>query len=36
MTEPAPGFGDVATLRYGLAYERNFVDWYEWQADRLG
>jgi len=30
-----PGFGDVATLRYGLTYERHFIDWYEWLSDQL-
>ncbi|HEY7222946.1 MAG TPA: PadR family transcriptional regulator [Micromonosporaceae bacterium] len=30
-----PRFGDVATLRYGLAYERHYIEWYEWLAGQL-
>jgi DNA-binding PadR family transcriptional regulator len=30
-----PIFGDLATLRFGLAYERHYIEWYEWLAGQL-
>jgi DNA-binding PadR family transcriptional regulator len=30
-----PGFGDLATLRYGRVYERHYIEWYEWLAAQL-
>jgi DNA-binding PadR family transcriptional regulator len=30
-----PDFGSIATLRYGIGYERNRLDWCEWLAAQL-
>jgi DNA-binding PadR family transcriptional regulator len=30
-----PDFGSLATLRYGIGYERNRLDWCEWLAAQL-
>jgi DNA-binding PadR family transcriptional regulator len=31
----SPNFGNLATLRYGIGYERNAIDWCEWLLAEL-